>query len=80
MILPDPKEMAARSAEAKESAFKSFMLQPVIRLLMSKLPQTEPEILETIMKEAFNSGFSSGSGFTAISMVEVVMKAEMKKS
>lgn len=68
-----------KSKEAKDKAFNTFMAQPTIRLLMSKMPETEPEYLETLLREAHSHGWAGASGHTAVSFIEVLMKNEMKR-
>lgn len=70
------EEIEQKAKEAKERAFGVFMNQATIRILMSKLPETEPELLEALLKEAHSSGWNSGAGHNAVAFIEVLMKGK----
>jgi len=76
MAVIDKEELTRRENVAKETSFKAFMAQPTIRILISKMPSTEPELLEALLKEAHDRGFGSGAGANAAMFIEVMMRRE----
>lgn len=76
------QEEAMRQSEitAKRKGFDTFMSQPAIRLLISTIPTGErPETLETLLTEAFNAGFQSGSGNTVMSLVKTIFERPWRR-
>lgn len=71
--------LTAKDVAAREDGFKAFMAQTTIRILISKLPSTEPELLEALLKEAFDKGWNGGSGHNAVMFLEVLINSERNK-
>lgn len=70
-MLTTKEDFTAAHKDDEEEGFKSFMATPATRLMMSMVPPTEEkrEVLETLLREAFNAGHGRGSVFTGFSML-----------
>ena len=78
-MIIDKDEISRKDKIAKDEGFKSFMAQPTIRILMSKLPETEPEILEALLKEAHDRGWNGGAGHNAVLFAEIMLRSEKRR-
>ena len=57
------KQITDRRNSSMKEGFDRFMNNNSIRLLISMIPPSDkPDIIETLLKEAFNSGYISGEG------------------
>jgi hypothetical protein len=49
-------------------------------MMMSMIPKCEnAEVLQTLLQETYNSGFSQGAGATAGSFLEAILKGMEKR-
>lgn len=70
-----------RSKEEGEQSFNAWISQPMTRMAISMIPCPEgnPEILETILRDAFDAGYGAGGASIAMEMVSGLLKAQIKK-
>ena len=74
-------EIEQRDKAKKKSAFAKWMDQPATRMMISMIPASDkPEVLETLLQETFNAGFGAGSGETAASFLEAILKNVDKRA
>ena len=67
--------IAQKTREMKDQGFGSFLNQPATRLLLSMIPPAEnPDVLQTLLKECFESGHDNGSMTVIMTMVEKIFK------
>lgn len=65
----------AKSRQRKKEGFSRFMDQPATRMMLSMIPAGEhKEVLETLLQETFNFGFSAGCGDAMGDMLEALFK------
>lgn len=51
--------------------YAAWLAQPEVRLLLSMIPKTEPpELVQTVMRSAFEAGASAGMGAVMFKLVE----------
>lgn len=78
----DVQEIARREAEAaakKDSSFAKFMVDSNTKLLVSLIPKSEPpEALETLIRQAFDAGYSGGQGEALALVVDAMFRAPLK--
>lgn len=81
MAMTDTKsDVAAKEKAAKKEGFDKWMDSPATRMMLSMIPPSEkPEVLETLLQETFNAGFSAGSGSTAGTLLEAIFKGMEKR-
>lgn len=59
----------------KRLGFDKWMAQPATRLMLSMIPPSEKqEILETLLRETFNAGFTQGCGSTMSAVIGSIIK------
>lgn len=64
-----------RDESMRKKSFIDFMAGPTVRLLLSMIPSNDhPEAMKTLLEEAFNHGWKSGSGSMTLHMLEAMMK------
>jgi hypothetical protein len=69
------KEILERRTTSQKVGYDRFMNKPSIRLLMSMIsPGQNPDILETLLKEAYTAGSLQGEGFISIEMLTKMME------
>lgn len=66
------QQFEQKQLDAKNQGFRKWMQEPMTRALMSTVPACEN--LEVLLQAAFESGFGSGSGATAVSFLEHMLK------
>lgn len=76
MAMLSKEALNEKDAVGREESFKKFMAQTTIRILISKMPSTEPELLEALLKEAHDKGWNCGSGHNAAMFIEVLMRQD----
>jgi hypothetical protein len=73
-MIRSPEQLQAFSETARNRSFDSFMAMPSVRLLISMIPPGEKtEVLTTLLKEAYFTGWGGGSAATlSILLAEVI--------
>lgn len=66
------EQLQSRSDSAKREGFRRWMQEPMTRALISMIPPCEQ--LEVLLQAAYEAGFDSGAGETAISFLRDMMK------
>ncbi len=73
-------EREQKSARRKREGFARFMDQPATRMMTSMIPASEHrEVLDTLLQETFNAGFSCGAGDAMGDIMEALLKGMDKK-
>lgn len=63
--------------EAVEHGFNNWWGQDTTRFMLSMIPQPEnPEVLKTLMRNAYEAGFGCGSAAFAVDMLTKMMDAK----
>lgn len=66
---------------SKKPGFDNFMKLPTIRLLISTVPAGDkPETLETLLQEAFDSGYNRGCVDTSLMLLKAMFDPKNLKS
>lgn len=74
-------EMEAKDKSDRKEGFARWMDQPATRMMLSMIPPGDKqEVLETLLQETYNAGFGAGSGKTAGSFLEAILKGMDKRS
>ncbi len=59
-----------RMAEAKAKSFQDYMAKAETKLLLSMVPQLDnPDLLQTLLRGAYDAGHGAGQGNILIEMV-----------
>lgn len=59
----------------RKDAFQLWMMRPTTRLMTSMIPKCDkPEVLQTLLQEAFDAGFDSGGAEMAVGLLQVMMR------
>lgn len=67
------EKLNKEEGEMKKKGFQMFLQAPSTKLLMSMVPETNPpELLSTLLEQAYFSAFSNGAGFTMMATVTVL--------
>lgn len=63
-----------------EQGFKAYMSRPEVKMLVSIVPALQPpELLQTLLKSAFDSGTLFGQGIVVAEMIKTAMNQEKKE-
>lgn len=85
MAMMAKDEAAAQQAKEqsnKKLSFDKFMDEPTTRMMLSMIPATDEkrEVLETLVQASYERGWQNGSGNTAGSFLEVIIKGMDKRA
>jgi hypothetical protein len=76
-MMRSPEQLHALSETAKNKSFDSFIAMPSVRLLISMIPASEhAEVLTTLLKEAYFTGWGGGSAATLSIMLAEMIKGQ----
>lgn len=76
---PTAQKMMDADNKAKNEAFDRFMANTTNRFLISMVPPSDkPEVLETVLKAAFFSGWNGGVAQATLELLKAVMTSEKK--
>lgn len=75
-------ERDAADKRTMDQGFDSFMRHPATRLLISVIPRNEqhPEVVETLLRGAYETGFQTGQGCGIMSSVIAMMEAKKNET
>jgi hypothetical protein len=68
------KELEAKQDLAKREGFARWMKEPMVTAMISMIPPTDAGILETVLRAAYESGFSTGGISMMADMLEAMFK------
>lgn len=72
-------EFEAEQKLLRKEGYSLFMDQPATRMMLSMIPPGEKQdVLETLLQETYNSGFSCGSATALISVMDSMISREIK--
>lgn len=71
------EQFEVQDREGKKSSFARWKDEPMVRMVMAQLPPNES--LDMILRAAFEAGWNSGSGHTAVSLVSSIMSADKRR-
>ena len=70
------KEIDQRTKESKDKAFADYLAKPETKLMLSMVsPQENPDLLQTLLRGAFDSGHSAGQGNVLSELITSMLKA-----
>lgn len=81
MLTPQQRldRMKNEDGQAKKEGFDQFMSAPLVRLLLSQIPQGDhPENLQVLLQTAFEKGFEEGQGQLAMTLARAVVESHDK--
>jgi len=70
------EEKEKQMEAAKTSAFNQFMAHAMTRMGMAMIPAPDPEqkeVLQHLLKAAFDAGWNGGAGHIALDVVKIMM-------
>ena len=71
----EAKKLEQESKEKMKLAYAKFMEKPTIRLLVSMIPAQETEDhIQTLLREAFESGWRAGETAAIVNLMGVMIK------
>lgn len=70
------QQMEASDKQTREEGFRLFMQDPMVKALISMIPPVpnSPEIVQTVIKAAFDAGFRVGNGAMLIDIMKAMAK------
>lgn len=81
---PTKEEMQRRSAamaeenqKHAEEAFRNFLDAPMTKFVLSYIPEgRDADAVKTVLRSAFDTGFSTGSSLVMIDVLKMIMSKE----
>lgn len=75
-IKESAEQRAARSEAESAAAFDKFLTRSEVKLLVSMVPATEPpELLRTLLRNAFDAGAQHGTGSVVMELTGALLKS-----
>ena len=70
-----------RSEDRKSRAFDEWLREPMVELSLTMVPAANPpEVLQQLLRSAFDFGFNAGSGDMALGLLEAIIKNEDQRN